>query len=210
MFELGFIFEWDQLTNEFKGNEKKVFRLYEYWCYFELVKILEEMCNQYREFDDVFLLSKDKMSLREGRAQKFNLNINDKNIIIYLYYNKTFNKKNSIFKSYSVEYRPDYSLIIYDGAKRHILHFDAKYKLDIDGESYKKEDIDKMHAYKDAILDSVGAYVLYPGKKDEIYYENDDLISGSVGAFPLNPGDKLENRKELSEFIYKKILALFD
>ena len=118
------------------------------------------------------------MSLKEGKAQKFNLNINDKKIIIYLYYNKTFNKKNSIFKSYSVEYRPDYSLIVnipimneygYSNHKKYVIHFDAKYKLDINSETFKNEDIVKMHAYKDAIVGTIGAYVIYPGEKKKIY-----------------------------------------
>ena len=213
MFELGFRLNWNEITQEFKGNEKKLFELYEYWCYFELVEIIKELCNSTIDFNDIFSLGSDKMtiSLREGIAKKFNLKVNEKDIKVDLLYNKTFKKSRfSDYKSYSVDLRPDYSLIIHDGNERYILHFDAKYKLNINDESFKNEDVVKMHAYKDAILDTVGAYVLYPGKKDKIYYENDDSRSGSVGAFPLSPGDKLENRKELSEFIYKKILALFD
>lgn len=62
----------------------------------------------------------------------------------------------------------------------------------------------------DAILGTVGAYVLYLGEKNKIYYENRDEKLESVGAFPLRPGDNLHNRKKISEFIYKKIVDLSD
>ena len=66
-----------------------------------------------------------------------------------------------------------------------------------------------MHAYKDAIADTIGAYVLYPGEKKKLYYE-DEMRLKSVGAFPLNPGRTSENRNELIDFIHDKILDLSD
>ena len=210
MFELGFRLNWSEITDEFRGNEKKLFELYECWSYFELVEILKELCDSTIGFDDIFSASSDKMtiSLREGIVKSFNLNVSDRDIAIELLYNKTFNKKQSDYKSYSVELRPDYSLIIHVDDNRYLLHFDAKYKLNIEDDSFKNQDIVKMHAYKDAILGTVGAYVLYPGEKDKVYYENLDERLESVGAFPLRPGDNLHNRKKISEFIYKKIFDL--
>ena len=210
MFELGFRINWNEITDEFKGNEKKLFELYECWAYFELLEIVKELCDSTIDFDDVFSASSDKMtiSLREGIVKSFDFNIDGKDIVIDLLYNKTFNKKQSDYVSYSVDLRPDYSLIIHIGEERYIIHFDAKYKLNIEDESFKNQDIVKMHAYKDAILDTVGAYVLYPGGKDKIYYENLDERLESVGAFPLRPGDNLYNRKKISEFIFKEIFDL--
>ena len=210
MFELGFRLNWSEITDEFRGNEKKLFELYECWSYFELVEILKELCDSTIGFDDIFSASSDKMtiSLREGIVKSFDINVSDRDISIELLYNKTFNKKQSDYKSYSVDLRPDYSLIIHIDNNRYLLHFDAKYKLNIEDESFKNQDIVKMHAYKDAILDTVGAYVLYPGEKDKVYYENLDERLESVGAFPLRPGDNLHNRKKISEFIYKKIFDL--
>ena len=209
MFELGFKLNWDEISDEFKGNEKKLFELYEYWCYFELVDILRSLSDSTIDFNDIFSLASDKMtiSLKEGIVKKFNMDIGGREVGIDLLYNKTFNRNKPSYVSYSVELRPDYSLIIYIDGKRHIIHFDAKYKLNINDESFKNQDIVKMHAYKDAILDTVAAYVLYPGEKDKVYYESSDELE-SVGAFPLSPGDNLENKKRLSEFIYKKIFDL--
>ena len=93
------------------------------------------------------------------------------------------------------------------------LHFDAKYKLDWNsaqfdtvredaqegvaleyeeqerlGES-RRDDLLKMHAYRDAIRRSAGAYVLFPGTTTpKRFSEYVELIPG-LGAFPLRPGD---------------------
>ena len=210
MFELGFRLNWSEITDEFKGNEKKLFELYECWVYFELVEIIKELCDSTIDFNDIFTASPDKMtiSLKEGIVKRFDFSLDGKDISIDLLYNKTFNKKQSDYRSYSVDLRPDYSLIINVDGSRYILHFDAKYKLNIEDESFKNQDIVKMHAYKDAISDTIGAYVLYPGEKDKVYYENIDKKLESVGAFPLRPGDNLYNRRKISEFIYNKIFDL--
>ena len=224
MLELGFRLKWDEVTNEFKGNEKKLFRLYEFWCFFELVEIMEDVCDLTLEFNDLFTLSKDNMSLKEGKGVKkpYKITKNGKEIIINLVYNKTFTgftdkweDNNKIFtfvkggqqESYSVHPRPDYSLIINIDDERYIIHFDAKYKLDIKHESFINEDIVKMHAYKDAISDTIGAYVLYPGDKCRLYFEDEEQL-GSVGAFPLNPSQNKynssqnkDNREVLKGFI---------
>ena len=47
-----------------------------------------------------------------------------------------------------------------------------------------------MHTYKDAILETKGAYVLYPGNKCEIFRVDENETIPSVGAFPLTPGEK--------------------
>ena len=117
---------------------------------------------------------------------------------IKLLYNKTFSRSNNDYNSYSVQLRPDYSLEVHANDKTYYIHFDAKYKKYGDSETFKNEDIVKMHAYKDAISNTIGAYVLYPGTDNEIYYEND---FESVGAFGLIPGE--EKFDKIEELIYK-------
>lgn len=93
------------------------------------------------------------------------------------------------------------------------LHFDAKYKLEWASSQFDKvrpeieeqtaiedeedemlgvsrrDDLLKMHAYRDAIRRSAGAYVLFPGTSvPRHFYEYVELIPG-LGAFPLRPGD---------------------
>ena len=67
----------------------------------------------------------------------------------------------------------------------------------VDSEKFKNEDIVKMHAYKDAITNTIGAYIIYPGTTNKLYYENQDKY-GSVGAFGLIPGEeKIDKIKEI-------------
>lgn len=83
--------------------------------------------------------------------------------------------------------------------------FDSKFKATIsettsdDDETYEKrkykyDDISKMHTYRDALKAAHGAFILYPGTEDEIFYLDEepshrDLLYG-VGAFKLGPGRK--------------------
>lgn len=49
-----------------------------------------------------------------------------------------------------------------------------------------RADLLKMHAYKDAIRRSSGAYVIYPGTEEERRVEYHEILPG-LGAFPLRP-----------------------
>jgi len=113
------------------------------------------------------------------------------------------------------------------------IHFDAKYKVnhftvktnkkDIDEISkeqerkelnktkkeeragkFKNADLLKMHAYKDAIRRTGGAYILYPGDKETRFETRfkgfHELIPG-LGAFSLNPNNENKDVLSLSNFI---------
>ncbi len=91
------------------------------------------------------------------------------------------------------------------------IHFDAKYRVDrlveqlaptpeADDEQAaaddertesvarsKREDLLKMHAYRDAIHRTVGAYILYPGDTPLQISRFTEVVPG-LGAFPLQPG----------------------
>ena len=91
------------------------------------------------------------------------------------------------------------------------VHFDAKYRInhlyelfgsnedeeatdDVAGEDNvsttiagpKRDDLLKMHAYRDAIRRSAGAYVLYPGTEKKEFRQYHELLPG-LGAFALRP-----------------------
>lgn len=104
------------------------------------------------------------------------------------------------------------------------IHFDAKYRLnkiiiedkEIDLESsekelqnekedreidiYKRGDLLKMHAYKDAIRRTGGAYVLYPGTEKKIRKGFHEIIPG-LGAFCIAPGHEDEQIPALKRFL---------
>ena len=100
------------------------------------------------------------------------------------------------------------------------LHFDAKYRAenlkaifgedapDLDeekGESkttatYKRGDLLKMHTYNDAVRQTAGSYVLYPGTDAEKRLNKFHEILPGVGAFVLKPG-RPECREALKRFL---------
>ncbi len=116
--------------------------------------------------------------------------------------------------------RPDFSFTLWpadcdpsDAAERELLsvvHFDAKYsveninslfgdpELDMDEDKagqrqgrYRRADLLKMHAYKDAVRRTAGAYVLYPGAPrsdgdDDLWAEFHEILPG-LGAFVVRP-----------------------
>ncbi|TPD67304.1 DUF2357 domain-containing protein [Flavobacterium microcysteis] len=113
------------------------------------------------------------------------------------------------------------------------IHFDGKYKVDnfyrtaqldlegIDLEqelskvsiderkgNYKNIDLLKMHAYKDAIRRSGGAYILYPDINEKPFRGFHEIIPG-LGAFSVNPSPDSDVR-ELSNFLDLIIDHLLD
>lgn len=131
--------------------------------------------------------------------------------------------------SYTTTLRPDYTLSVWpsilkekEAEKQELIvhiHFDAKYKVtqftyntsndsDILEEEennerkgyYKNADLLKMHAYKDAIRRTGGAYVLYPGTEKKEIRGFHEIIPG-LGAFAINPSEKNNGIGELSNFI---------
>lgn len=100
------------------------------------------------------------------------------------------------------------------------LHFDAKYRAenlkmifgddapDFEEEknegkataTYKRGDLLKMHTYNDAVRQTAGSYVLYPGTDTEKRIQKFHEILPGVGAFVLKPG-RPECRDALKGFL---------
>ena len=106
------------------------------------------------------------------------------------------------------------------------VHFDAKYRVERAREQFdaatpeheseaaeaetterlsrsKREDLLKMHAYRDAIRGSAGAYVLFPGDDGGApFREFSELLPG-IGAFALRPreGEAAVGRNALEAFL---------
>jgi predicted component of viral defense system (DUF524 family) len=76
---------------------------------------------------------------------------------------------------------------------------------------FKNVDLYKMHAYKDAIRRSGGAYILYPGniQENKEFKGFHEIIPG-VGAFALRPNNEGQASKNIQEFIDKVITNLED
>jgi len=153
--------------------------------------------------------------------------------------------KNSYTAEFTPDFSIEIVLDYPDGsAKRHWLHFDSKYRLYLSdtkllltaiddssdgtlpaGDGYeqemvrlfKRDDLFKMHTYRDGILGSRGAYILFPGNEAELHLlgERQNLfvrhpsafgsspphLVPSVGAFGLCPGRGTAQKTVLTEFL---------
>jgi predicted component of viral defense system (DUF524 family) len=136
--------------------------------------------------------------------------------------------------SWTTTLRPDYTLSFWpfgiseqEAEEQELIvhvHFDAKYKIanltdfiehnsehDLNEQKtenrkgiYKNADLLKMHAYKDAIRRTGGAYVLYPGDKSINQKGFHEILPG-LGAFPVKPSKTDNGLSELKAFILEII-----
>lgn len=117
------------------------------------------------------------------------------------------------------------------------IHFDAKYKVknfyeliseskdeelteqenkelieeeseEISKGTFKNQDLLKMHAYKDAIRRTGGAYVLYPGEDNQEPFRGFHELIPGLGAFMIKPNKGDKDKIHLKNFI-KKVVANF-
>jgi predicted component of viral defense system (DUF524 family) len=136
--------------------------------------------------------------------------------------------------SWTRRLHPDYTLTFWpadceseaEAERQELLvhvHFDAKYRVeDIEGlfgtededdadeddsknpGNYKRQDLLKMHAYRDAIKRSQGAYVLYPGRANEsVKMTGFHEILPGLGAFGVAPDEngKPQGLDTLAQFL---------
>jgi predicted component of viral defense system (DUF524 family) len=75
---------------------------------------------------------------------------------------------------------------------------------------YKRADLLKMHAYKDAIRRTAGAYVLYPGERNRQWRGFHEIVPG-LGAFGIRPADEGEDgTADLKDFILQVVQHVCD
>jgi len=194
--------------------------LFEYWSFFLIKEILDQMRNIVSCRN---IVSEDpkKQEIYKGICIQYEYGVN-------LWFNKYCTgspgylpgdsslPSEIINESYSHSLIPD--IVVSKGDK--LLVFDAKYKGKRGGfygedesgviSSWNEGDIDKMHTYREAIRNVIGAFILYPGEKSEIYPSHDAVkLYEGVGAFPLRPKvgaipvpKHLDNvKKVISDFI---------
>lgn len=213
MIGLGVMFRQDDLEDLLRGQNNRVYQVYEYWCYTRLYRSLYEMSDNKPRFPLDRIDGRWTMSIRRGNSVEFSIPMYDRRIEVTLYYNRKFDQRDGRFRSYSIEFRPDFTLMIRtdpDPGNSFIINFDAKYKAkpddggdpgsddsEIDPDCWEF-DIYKMHTYRDALLHSFGSYILYPSRKgvmypkplrDDDWNRRDSLVIPSVGAVPLIPGE---------------------
>lgn len=221
---------WKVGEDVYAANQRKMSTLYEYWCFFRLLKIVcalfgvktaqiaEKMIG--RGSDGLSLKLKEGQTITlDGTFDSGRTGARYRRLAVEFSYNRTFSAKNKSM-SWTLPMRPDYTLAfrplgmpVKEALENDLItyvHFDAKYKANdltealkqihaenegFDGDrtddaqsrrDVKRVDILKMHAYRDAIRRTGGAYVLYPGTEVKLDRENGEILPG-LGAFTLSP-----------------------
>jgi predicted component of viral defense system (DUF524 family) len=189
---------WEGLEEQLRVPSRKVWQLYEYWCFFALADALARVTGARPDWRDIVATEEDVWNVRLRRGRKSKVRIGPAK----LWYNRGFRRPNT----YSLPLRPDYTV---EAAGRCWL-FDAKYRLrweeiaDAMAEeaedreaTFKRADLFKMHTYRDAIRGAEAVFILYPGDEfrafgvDGHHYASAATLPpgfAGVGAIPLRPG----------------------
>lgn len=214
--ELAAMLAWSGGDDVYRAGQKDVAVLYEYWVFVQLAHIVSAMCREPLRLEQLLAEGPDGLDLQLKRGQHRVLTgtvtRRGRTLGVELWYNRTF-ARGDRHGSWTRKLRPDCSLRIrvpgYRGARDELwIHFDAKYRVeslleifadDVDAEDPDAaqgqgsgaarpvtDDLLKMHAYRDAIRRSSGAYVVYPGTEDQVLYRYHEILPG-LGAFALRP-----------------------
>ncbi len=171
---------------------KDIAELYEMWCFFEVQRQVTIALRRPPILAETATTTDLAAHLRRGLRVAWDGDVE-------LFYNLSHSRTGAN-RSYSVLLRPDIVLRVPrdSGHEDHV--FDAKFKVrrigsdipdiaDTDEENrgvFKRADLYKMHAYRDALPAVRSAWVLYPGT-DLRFFAMSGAIANSVDELPLSP-----------------------
>jgi len=219
----------DFVEDPFLISQRNIAALYEAWCFLQLVIAVGEVCGVNRR-SELLQRETGGMSLKlvQGRNSQIvwtGVQRHGRSLQLELFFNLQFDGADS----WTQRMRPDCSLLIrprsgarYESEALDIwLHFDAKYKIEhfarqfgaavgqVDTKEdevaedlgqHRRGDLLKMHAYRDAIRRSAGAFVLFPGGEPKQFQIANEVLPG-LGAFPLTPGNANAGREGLVRYL---------
>lgn len=213
LFDLAAKLVWQGGEDVFEGGKKDVAVLYEYWLFFKLLDLLEEIFEiSPLDIENILDSSNDGLSLKIKQGKFYPLHgiyiHQSRKLHIKFSYNRSFSgkKKHPKAGSWTVSMRPDYTLTIWpfgineETAEREELivhiHFDAKYKVEnlrISSDSEQEDDLNnekdenRKGIYKNADLLKMHSYK--------------DAIRRTGGAYVLYPGDDSLTEQGFHEII---------
>jgi predicted component of viral defense system (DUF524 family) len=181
---------WDLLET------RDIAQLYELWCFFELATQIEALIGPPAEAG---IVQSDPfgVSVRRGVGIEWADGT-------WLTYNSTFSRSAPANRrSYSLELRPDISLLVPRLPNKGLHLLDAKFKVDAivaqvgedsqpdqqleeqeRGGTFKRADVYKMHAYRDAIPSARSAWILYPGTEKRFFSALDHSVYRDFSKLP--------------------------
>lgn len=165
--------------------------LYELWVFFAIVQAVERRLGRPVSADAPDR-SKGQLIAPHGLAVRWADGTQ-------LLYNARYARGTSR-PSVSVPLRPDVSLFVASGPNRGLHLFDAKFRLesdaapdgeDSDDTTFNRDDLYKMHTYRDAIPQARSVWIVYPGSEERFFSVRPDAdgIFDGVGALPARPGE---------------------
>ena len=219
-FELAARLSWRLPHSAFSAGQHDVATLYEMWAFIQLASITANLVGKQFDISPLVERRKDGLNvvLQQGKESVVSGTVEraGQRLGLDLCFNRTFARGTG---SWTRPMRPDFSLVIRSETSAAlafepvVLHFDAKYRISALKELFGNEDelanlddasasagskggavrsdLLKMHAYRDAVRRSAGAYVLFPGthaEKDR-FMEYNELLPG-LGAFVLRPSEE--------------------
>ena len=194
-------------------NYKKLWNLYEIWCYIKIHNIIKELGYKTKNSSMIQVTSNGlTLSLLQNKKSKC-IYENDKGNKLELWYNKPY------YGLPTTNQRPDTVLCLKsDKNSDRVYLFDAKYRLYIDNNGVigpMEEDINVMHRYRDSIVsenkndnyykyETYGAYVMFPCSDEEAYKEHKfykSIDKVNIGAIPMLPGSTSLMKKHICKLI---------
>lgn len=199
MINLAARLTWEGGEDVYKGGKRDVATLYEYWLFFKLADLIEDMFEiQALSPEDMIEETVDKLGLklRQGRYLPISGTfISDtRKLHVQFSFNKTFSGENKYPSggSWTRSMRPDYTLSIWpegisetEAEKQELivhLHFDAKYKVENLTSLFGKDDEDLNEEKSEQ---NKGTYKRADLLKMHSYR---DSIRRTAGAYILYPG----------------------
>jgi predicted component of viral defense system (DUF524 family) len=217
-FELAAMLTWHSQEETYKAGQRDIAELYEFWAFLQLGTIVGNLLGKPFFLGPLLQASGDglNIALRGGSESVLSgeLTRHARTLRVALHFNRTFDAKSVGNLAWTRPMRPDMTLTVtrtdedgLAGEPTHV-HFDAKYRVQVLDDLFgdeegatalaapasggsttaKRDDLLKMHAYRDAIRRTAGAYVLYPGQSSAPleFREFHELLPG-LGAFVLRP-----------------------
>jgi predicted component of viral defense system (DUF524 family) len=188
--------------------------LYEYWTWFTLIHTLCEMGFSPTTDNGLFRLTHRGFTLSLSQGESSVIHLTRGNRQIRCLYNPTYTAISG--RTLTHDLRPD---IIIETQAQTLHAFDAKYRREKAKTGWipLRDDIDKMHAYRDAIGQIVSqtfertlksAVVLFPAPWEATYHHHPfyKSLPYGIGGLPLLPGDPAtinDLRNYLSDYILK-------
>ena len=188
--------------------------LYEYWAWVTIIHTLCEMGFSPTSDSGLFHLTHRGFTFSLSQGESSVIHMTRGNRHIRCFYNPTYTAISG--RTLTHDLRPD---IIIETHAQTLHAFDAKYRREKAKTGWipLRDDIDKMHAYRDAIGQIVSqtfertlksAVVLFPAPKETAYHQHPfyKSLPYGIGGLPLLPGDHAtinDLRNYLSDHILK-------